>query len=151
MLSSRSRSSSSSVKIDHWNWLPYKKRDPVKMNILHRSTKHNQNITRIYCSPRSEASEGYVFTSICLSNWTGPPAPLDRTSPRRGQHLPRQDPPPYPWTTPTPPTPQGRKGHWPTQTQLDNTTSPTPHCHHIWKPRSMCGRYASYQNAVLFI
>ena len=84
----------------------------------------------IYYCPRSEASEGCVFTGICLSNsgggWSGqhlPPPALDNTSPP----LPWTTPPFHPWpgskvTTP-PSHPQTTP---PSPTPPDNTSLPHP-------------------------
>ena len=73
--------------------------------------------------PRSEASEGYVFTGICLSNSGGgggqhlPPARVKghNTFPP-GQHLP------VPWTTP--PSPLDNTGLPPAQGQRSQHLPP---------------------------
>ena len=65
----------------------------------------------IYCyRPRSEVSEGYIFTGICLSNYNQPPPPGTRS-----QH----PPPPGPGhNTPLPPPTRSQHSPW------DQVTTP---------------------------
>ena len=90
---------------------------------------------------RSEASEGYVFTSICLFKSGGPSWIGHMVT---GVVVVRGQPPP-PWTGPTIPSPPGQDHHLLGQDPPPRQDPPPP-IRELW---SMCGRYASYWNAFL--
>ena len=116
-----------------------------KHKMLHSLIKKHSNIYR----PRSEASECYVFTGICLFNsgggglpsWGGglPKYIFRQTPPRKADPLPRQTPPPPCQGR----SPLANVDPLPTQTPYANADPP---CQGI---RSMGGRFASYWNAYL--
>ena len=92
-----------------------------------------------YYRPRSEASEGYVFTGVCYSLCSTPeggglPSYQGRPTPT----LSKADPPPPPRPRQTPP---------PAKADPPGQGRPPSPARGI---RSMGGRYASYWNAYLF-
>ena len=133
-----------------------------------------------YYRPRSEASEGYVFTGVCHSvifegggggqhQWSTPPLPPRdqvRTSTpppgTRSEHLPL--PPtwdlvtPPPWDLVIPPPPPGIwSQHLPPPRDQVRTSTPPPPPPGTWSlhpppPKLHAGgRYASYWNASLLL
>ena len=118
-----------------------------------------------YYRPRSEVSEGYVFTGVCHSFCSTPGGWEEWTTPPPGQHLP----PPNqgqmsqhllpPWTTPPPldntSLPLDNTSHPLPRQHLPPpwTTPPSPQSHLPPSPPGLCtgGRYASYWNAFLLL
>ena len=105
---------------------PFTKHFPSKMPVFK---------THAFYRPRSEASEGYVFTAVCHSFCSTPGG--GRWATPMVNHLPPLDnstyPPPPPWTTaPTPPPgqqclpPSSGQQHLPPPPLLDNSTYPLP-------------------------
>ena len=114
-----------------------------------------------YYRPRSEASEGYVFTGICHSFCLMGGGGRCATPKVSGQHLP-PSPQDQVTTPPSPPGPGHNTSLLPEQhlpPLLDNTSLPwttplflPPLDNTSPPPPGLCagGRYASYWNAFLF-